>query len=588
MWLTAFQKYSNYVQNEWHHVRSEYNPSNLVSSCQSPCELINNSFWFNGPTFLSKPYSHWPKLEIPFDTSDNIDTDLGKRKSVAMPIVNETEFEIFQKYSSFNKLLRVVAYCYRFCLNANKGGNKHSGFLHPDELSRSHNAIMKIIQNQAFPDELRDLGAGKTINKNSRLKALDAFIDQEGIIRVGGSIRYANISYDKKFPIVLPSNHDVTKLIIRQEHLKQLHSGVEETLYSIRSRYWLLNGRNSVKNVLRSCIRCFKVRPKALSTKMADLPKCRLEPIRPFFKISLDIGGPLYLKQENRSSKKIIKGYFLVFVCLATRAYHIELISDLTTETFINSLKRFTSRRGGVSLLICDNATNFGGAENEFARLIQLLQNSETQSILKNYEVFSKILFQFAPPRSPHFNGLAEHAIKRVKNYIKKIAGNSNLTFEEMYSLLVSIEGILNSRPLTALSSDPNDLNVLSPSHFLIGESLSAPVEVDLTPCSLSLLSRWQMIEHMKQHFWKRFQKEVLSELQTRCKWREASKRSLDIGALVLLVDENAPPLRWRMGRVIATYPGKDGIIRVEEVRTVNGLMKRAITKVCPLPIDTV
>lgn len=195
----------------------------------------------------------------------------------------------------------------------------------------------------------------------------------------------------------------------------------------------------------------------------------------------------------------------MVFECLVTKAYHIELMSDLFSETFIHTLKRFTSRRGGVCLIICDNATNFRGVDNELTKLTKIIKSQQLQSNIKNNESFCNVKFQFTPPKSPHFSGLAEHGIKRVKNYIKKIIGNSNLTFEEMYSVLVSIEGILNSRPLSPLSSDPNDLTVLCPGHFLIGEPLTSLVEVDLTPLPLNCLSRWQRIDQLRQHFWKRF-----------------------------------------------------------------------------------
>ena len=149
--------------------------------------------------------------------------------------------------------------------------------------------------------------------------------------------------------------------------------------------------------------------------------------------------------------------------------------------------------------------------------------------------------------------------------------------------MLVQIEALLNSRPLTPLSSDPNDLSPLTPGHFIIGRPLTALPTQNLEDHSKNHLTRYQRIEQLRQHFWSRWSKEYVSELQQRVKWRSCTT-SLKPNALVLIKEEHLPPLKWRLGRITTVYPGQDGISRVAEIRTACGVVRRAFSKICPLP----
>jgi hypothetical protein len=148
--------------------------------------------------------------------------------------------------------------------------------------------------------------------------------------------------------------------------------------------------------------------------------------------------------------------------------------------------------------------------------------------------------------------------------------------------VLTSVEACLNSRPLTPLSSSPQDLFALTPGHFLIGDSLTTPVEVDLSQIPINRLSRWQHVQLVQQRFWRRWSKEHLAQLQERLKWRTKSGQQLTIGTLVMIHDDNDPPLRWTLGRVVQVHPGKDDIVRVASVKTKTGVIKRAV--LCVLP----
>lgn len=205
---------------------------------------------------------------------------------------------------------------------------------------------------------------------------------------------------------------------------------------------------------------------------------------------------------------------------------------------------------------------------------------------VSEYLAYKGIKWRFSPPRSPHFGGLWEAAVKSFKHHFYRVIGEKLFTYEQLITYTTEIEAILNSRPLTPLSSDPNDFQALTPGHFLIGDSLLSTPEQDLTTTRINRLSDWQHIQYMKQHFWQRWSKEYLNLLNTRPKWQQNQTSKIEVGKLVLLKEENSRPLRWPLGRIVETFPGKDGIVRVINAETNSGVYKRCIKSVAPLPID--
>jgi hypothetical protein len=453
-----------------------------------------------------------------------------------------------------------------------------------DASAKSNNVIVKSIQKRSFAQEYHQLSTGGGIEKNSTIRNLSPFLDENGVIRVGGRIRNANLAYNQKHPVLIPKNHNVTEAIIRHFHVKNLHSGTQSTLASIRQQYWPIAGRNKIKQIIHKCISCFRAKSIIAQQKMGDLPVKRLEPARPFINSGLDYCGPILIKtHRGRGKQKTIKAYVCLFICLSTKAIHIELVSDLTADTFLDALKRFVSRRGTVKSIISDNATNFIKANKDLIDLHQFFKNSEISRKLVTTLSNENIQWKFIPPRTPNFGGLWEAGVKSVKYHIKRVVGETVLTYDELYTLLTRIEACLNSRPLVPMS---NDLTAITPGHFLISEALTAPLEPDLTELKINQLSRHQLLERLRQHFWKRWRTEYLSYLQGRTKWQSPSP-SLQPGDLVLLVEDNVPPLCWPLGRIQQVHPGSDGNVRVVTVKTNRGTYKRGVRKVCVLPIES-
>lgn len=192
----------------------------------------------------------------------------------------------------------------------------------------------------------------------------------------------------------------------------------------------------------------------------------------------------------------------------------MECVSDLSSDAFIAALKRLVGRRGVPSKIYCDNATNFVGADKKLKEFSAKFQDPAMISAVKSYCAGRFIEFAFIPPRAPHFGGLWEAAVKTAKSHMYRTLSTARLTFEELTTALVEIEAVMNSRPLTSLSTDPNDLEVITPGHFIVGCSLqNIPERVNMES-QISNLQRWQRITAIKAHFWRRWHSEYLMDFK--------------------------------------------------------------------------
>ncbi|XP_026467753.1 uncharacterized protein LOC113371339 [Ctenocephalides felis] len=320
---------------------------------------------------------------------------------------------------------------------------------------------------------------------------------------------------------------------------------------------------------------------------MGNLPIERVTIARPFLNTGVDYAGPINLRTSRLRKAPQMKGYIALFICFSTKAIHLELVTSLTTDAFIAALKRFISRRGKCSKIFSDNGTNFIGARHELHKLYNLFKNEHSRNEVINAAAVESIEWKFNPPHAPHFGGLWESAVKLIKHHLRRVVGETCLTYEEFSTVLTQIEAIVNSRPITSVFDDSNEPTFLSPGHFLIGEALTAFPEPSLIDVTLSRLSLWQQLNQLKDKFWKRWSIEYLGQLQSRYKWKTSSK-NLKVDDIVLLKEDNLPPLSWLLGRVIGTAIGKDKNVRVATVKTKNDIFIRPIVKLCPLPVEDV
>ena len=561
----------NTQAHKWRHVPTHDNPADLLSRGQKAQDFVNNKCWSHGPSWLSNDVNTWPRLNEPISSLK----------------VTQGGNYVLQRFSTIQRLQSVVAYCFRFFNNIKTKDEttRLKGTITPAEINAALHVIIKVIQTEMFAKEIRALSLNQNVHSDSSLFRLNPFLDQ-GIIRVGGRLSHANIPYSQKHPIVLPKGHYITSLIIREEHIKRFHAGVHATLYGLRERYWPIDERNATRHIIRQCIKCFPVKPRETNYQMGNLPKNHLTFTRPFINVGVDYCGPFFIKERRHRNRSKVKTYVSIFVCLATKAIHLELASDLTTEAFIACMTRFFSRRGLAESVSSDNATNFVGANNEIKELDHHIKSLEENESFQSYLTTKGITWHFIPPRAPHFGGLWEASVKSFKNHFTRVAGNSLLAYEQLHTYVVEIEAILNSRPLTPLSSDPNDLLPLTLGHFLIGNSMTSLPMTDLRMTPVNRLS-WQLAQQMRQHFWDRWHREFLKEMISRNKWQAATDQSaIKIGTLVVLKEDNIAPMTWKLGRIIDKHPGQDGVIRTITLQTAFGIYKRSLKQVYTLPID--
>lgn len=554
--------------DRWRHVRSGDNPADAASRGLLPEDLIGASAWWAGPEFLKSPQESWPS-GLP--VSPLRDVDLEKRNVVLVSTVKISDIEILlSRFSSLRKIQGIIAYCLRFFHNCSRT-DRRSGSLSASELHVALMHVVVVVQSSVFASEIDSIRSGRPCSRY--LQKLSPFIDNRGVLRVGGRLLHSGLAFEAKYPALLPKNHRLSELLIGQVHREHLHPGVNTTLYLLQQNFWILSARTAIRKCLSKCIRCFRTRPIPLEPPMGDLPAGRVSQAKPFSRVGVDYGGPFPILLSRRRGTKTSKAYLCLFVCFATRAIHLEIASDLSSDTFVAALRRFVSRRGRCSDIHSDCGTNFVGA------------NKELNSFLKTAAEGQGIRWHFNPPSSPHFGGLWESAVKSVKTHMARVIGGQILTYEELNTLAVQIEAVLNSRPLCPVSSDPNDLTALTPGHFLTLEPLSSVPDVDLSHLSISRLSRWQLVQQMHRDFWKRWKTEYLHTFHQRSKWSKTHCfDSAEVGSLVLIKDELLSPLKWSVGRIVTLHPGADGVARVASVRTTRGLFKRPLVKLCPLP----
>ncbi|XP_031352596.1 uncharacterized protein LOC116177688 [Photinus pyralis] len=316
---------------------------------------------------------------------------------------------------------------------------------------------------------------------------------------------------------------------------------------------------------------------------MGSLPQDRVNANRVFSITGIDLCGPFSIKQSRIRKAIETKAYIVVFVCFAVKAIHLEVLSDMTTQNFLAGLKRFISRRGKPSKIYCDNGGTFVGSNLELNKLYDRAKSHGNQII--DYAANEGIEFKFIPSYSPVFGGLWEAGVKSTKFHLKRIAGKALLTYEQLNTIVVEIEGILNSRPITQITNDPSDLSYLTPAHFLIGVPITSYPQPDLTLIPENRVNYWQRCIKMQQQFWEKWHKSYLTMLQNRPKWQQ-NRPNLQENMLVVLKEDNIPPLYWPMGRITKIIYGKDQKVRVVEVKTQKGTYLRTLSKVAVLPIN--
>ncbi|XP_039304386.1 uncharacterized protein LOC113004841 [Solenopsis invicta] len=352
----------------WRHVPSEENPADLLSRGVAIQELEISDLWWHGPNWIKRDDRCPEHMQEPSESLPEV-----KAPAITLVTTQVTpSFPLLLKHESFGKICRIIAYCFRFIDAARRSADKSkpnkqqymARSIGIEEMNRAEKVILKQTQREGFPLELRSLASNQDLPRENKLKSLSPFIDDDGLIRIGGRLRHARLSEEQKHPIVLPARHRLALLIMREEHIRMLHCPSEQLLHSMRQRYWPIHGRRLAQKIVRTCVKCFRYNPRIPDISMGDLPKERvIMPTRPFMVTGVDYAGPFQLRESRRRGRlHVSKGYVALFICFSTKAVHLEVVTSLTSEAFIAALSRFTARRGLCAQLFSNNGTNFVGA----------------------------------------------------------------------------------------------------------------------------------------------------------------------------------------------------------------------------------
>ena len=455
---------------EWSHVPGVLNPADDVSRWYAPQQLSPDGRWLRGPDFLWRDESCWPDGDINVPTEEVL--ELKKEKHVNTTAVKSQEnsstsnemptlHQVVEGCSNWTTLLRRIAWLARFVQYIRDRNNVPTGNLTLDEIENAELQVIKIAQQACYKDEIKFLSSAKGVSPSSKIANLNPMLDSRQLLRVNGRVTPGPTLRITTQPLIIPKDHHVAALLITHIHKSCGHLGREHVLSRLREKFWIPQARVLTRSILSRCLTCKRLSSKPLTQQMAPLPTSRsaaYEP--PFTHTGMDLFGPLHVKHGRGTAKR----WCCLFTCLTTRAVHLEVVNSLSTDDFLLCLRRFLNRRGDVLELRCDNGTNFVGAERESKESLKAWNQDQIQKEL----IQRGCRWIFQPPTASSMSGVWERLVRSAKTVLKAIIGTHTVCDVVLSTVLTEVERILNSRALTNNSDDPNDLDPLTPAHFLL------------------------------------------------------------------------------------------------------------------------
>jgi len=533
---------------DWRHVPGPMNPADLPSRGCLPEELLESKWW-EGPEWLLKPMEEWPSTGEPF----NEDEVMKEVKAEAM-VMSSMCTSFFRNDHSYLQTIRIMAWVLRYLNNSKNKGNRQRGNLTILEMNAAELAVLKEIQEEA---NLNFDG----INK------MQVVVDSNGLKRLQTRLTNRDDVTDFKLPVILPKKHPLVFKLIMEAHIKNCHAGTHYLMAHLRERFWIVQSRKTIKSVINKCHRCRRYAAKAAVVEVSPLPEDRVKDGKPFEVTGVDLAGPMMLKNKK-------KVWLVIYTCALYRAVYLDLVPSLSTMAFIKSMKRFVERHGRPTTCYSDNGTNFRGTDN-------LFKSMDWEAVVRN-EDLRPIIWKFNPPSAAWWGGFWERLIRSVKDLMRKSLGKAAVTMQELHVCVKKVEEVMNGRPLTYISEDPDDLEPLTPKMFL-----QIPARVKFPEGELAdserLRIRHKYMNTLGEELNKRFRQEYLALLVAK---PNKINRPLRVGELVFIGSDNQKRLDWKMGRILEFFPGKDGVNRVARLKTDIGELVRPVQRLHPLELD--
>ncbi|XP_055633779.1 uncharacterized protein LOC129774105 [Toxorhynchites rutilus septentrionalis] len=569
---------------EWRWVPTKLNVADEATKWGKGPSFDPDSRWYRGPKFLYDSEHEWPR-----DCREENSTTAEELRSAFVHKHHVIE-QVVKRFSRLERLLRSMAYVVRFIDNGIRLIREKPlqlDALTTEELQNAERCLWRIAQSDEFPDEVAvfkhnlqsDPTHRRKLDRNSPLKKLTPAIDEFNVLRVDGRIQEADfVDYDTRNPIILPRGHPVTDLLLDWYHRKIQHANDETVVNEVRQRFYIPKLRVQVRLVRKRCMWCRVYKAAPAAPRMGPLPKARLMPFhRPFTMVGIDLFGPYIIRPPTGRSS--LKRWVVLFTCLTTRAVHLEIAANLSTDSCKKAIRRFIGRRGAPLEIYSDNGTNFVGASRELVKEIKII-NKDISSTFTD----TQTQWRFNPPSAPHMGGCWERMVRSVKAALGALPTVRTLDEESFATVLVEAEFMVNSRPLTFVPLETAEHESLTPNHFLLLSSpgVRQPIKTPVDE-KAAIQNSWNMIQNTLDQIWRRWVNEYLPTITRRTKWFE-NIRPIREGELVVLVDNNVRN-RWLRGRVVRTYPGKDGTVRRVDVQTSGGIISRPVIKLAVLDV---
>ena len=580
----------------WSHCAGSDNPADIPSRGMAASELANSLLWFHGPTWLREPITLPDEIkdlgEIPEECRQEMKQGTSVQLTTNSPVEVPADPLIqCETYSSFNRLVRVTALVIEF-IRRLRSRLVQTGSLSDEE---SLSSMSCISQARHYWYERSQLPLKQHRKFACWRQQLGIFVDDTGLLRCRGRMANSDLPYSARAPILLNKEHHIATLIVTDAHRRVLHGGVKETLTEIRSHYWMIRGRQFVRKLIHRCVTCRKVEGMPYHAVLSPpLPEFRVTQAKSFQYTGVDFASPLYIKGGKATGNS--KVWICLYTCAVTRAVHLDVVPDLNAQTFIRCFKRFTSRRGLPSKIISDNGKTFKSSS-------KLISNIFEDPVVKEHFLEQRIEWAFNLEKAPWWGGMFERMVKSAKRCLKKTIRRACLNYDELLTVITEVEAVLNSRPLSYVSSEDLE-EPLTPSHLLVGFrvlSLPDPVlsEPDDDPEFLQSTNntdrRMRYLMRTLEDFWRRWRKEYLVELREFHRHQRVSRginSPVEKNEVVIVYDDQRPRSFWRIGKIESILIGVDGKTRGARVQVQSKtgrrtVLNRPIQHLYPLEINT-
>ncbi|XP_042228058.1 uncharacterized protein LOC121870341 [Homarus americanus] len=515
----------------WRHVSTSLNPADEATLGLPALDLFAGSRWIRGPEFLLKEEDQWPK---------------GKELPVAL-----------------SDLLEV----HSVARNKNKDLRLKLKRLSAEELQSAEGTIICLVQKEVFEKEIQTLIKGE-LPRESKLYRLETYLDERTLLSSGGRIRGTLLGRSGEEPILLPRDHNVTEIIVREMHEERVgHAGREHTMAYVKQRYWIPRGRRLLDRIIRRCVVCRRNNWRSTPQGQVDLSIDRVTPGKaPFAYTGKDCFGPFIIKV----GRKQVKRWGCLFTCVTTRAVHLEVLASLDADAFLNAVTSFSRRRGTPERMRSDNGTNMIRATKELKLAVKSWEQDDR---LRGALLKADIEWVFNPPAAPYMGGVWERQIRTVKKVLQAIVGSHVLDDERLQTLFCEVEAIVNERPITPMPNTPNEPKALTPAHLL---HLSRKGLLPLGGRSIgeSYQRRWKHVQYVADQFWK----EYLPQLRTR-RGHFRPRRNFRPGDIIIISEANCPCNQWHLGRLMEVKVGEDELVQQAEVNMATRTILRPVTK---------